>query len=93
MSEKSTIVSYTLSERKERVERGEFPTRPDAPEAEDLGADFWKNAKAVSRVAKTPVYLRVDSDVVKWFKAAGKGHLTRMNAVLRAYMEARKNAS
>jgi uncharacterized protein (DUF4415 family) len=32
--------------------------------------------------------LRVDADVVDWFKAHGKGHLTRMNAVLRAYVDA-----
>jgi uncharacterized protein (DUF4415 family) len=33
---------------------------------------------------------RLDSDVAEWFKARGKGHLTRMNAVLRAYVEAQK---
>jgi uncharacterized protein (DUF4415 family) len=36
------------------------------------------------------VHLRVDADVLAWFKAQGRGHLTRMNAVLRAYMEAHK---
>jgi len=39
---------------------------------------------------KTSVHLRLDSDVVEWFKAHGKGHLTRMNAVLRAYMDAHR---
>jgi uncharacterized protein (DUF4415 family) len=37
---------------------------------------------------KTSVHLRLDSDVVEWFRSRGKGHLTRMNAVLRAYVEA-----
>lgn len=41
-------------------------------------------------VAKTSVHLRLDSDIVEWFKANGSGHLTRMNAVLRAYVEAQK---
>ncbi|MGC9293535.1 MAG: BrnA antitoxin family protein [Acidobacteriaceae bacterium] len=41
---------------------------------------------------KTSVHLRLDSDVVEWFKANGKGHLTRMNAVLRAYVEAQKHS-
>ena len=41
---------------------------------------------------KTSVHLRLDSDVVDWFKANGKGHLTRMNAVLRAYVEAQKHS-
>ncbi|MGH6842680.1 MAG: BrnA antitoxin family protein [Methylocella sp.] len=37
------------------------------------------------------VLLRVDSDVLEWFKAQGKGRLTRMNAVLRSYVAAHKN--
>jgi uncharacterized protein (DUF4415 family) len=41
---------------------------------------------------KTSVHLRLDSDIVDWFKTQGKGHLTRMNAVLRAYVEAQKTA-
>jgi len=35
--------------------------------------------------------LRVDSDVLEWFRAQGKGHLTRMNAVLRSYVAAQKH--
>jgi uncharacterized protein (DUF4415 family) len=42
---------------------------------------------------KTSVHLRLDSDVVEWFRARGKGHLTRMNAVLRAYVEAQKHCT
>jgi uncharacterized protein (DUF4415 family) len=38
------------------------------------------------------VHLRLDSDVVEWFKARGKGHLTHMNAVLRAYVDAKSVA-
>lgn len=36
----------------------------------------------------TTISLRVDADVLEWFKAAGPGYQTRMNAVLRAYQEA-----
>jgi uncharacterized protein (DUF4415 family) len=38
--------------------------------------------------AKTSLALRIDADVVKWFKAQGPGYQTRMNAVLRAFKEA-----
>jgi uncharacterized protein (DUF4415 family) len=38
------------------------------------------------------LYLRLDSDVVEWFRSRGKGRLTRMNAVLRAY-EAQKRCA
>jgi uncharacterized protein (DUF4415 family) len=39
---------------------------------------------------KTSVHPRVDSDVFEWFKKQGQGHLTRMNAVLRSYVDAQK---
>lgn len=72
-------------------ERGEDRTRADAPEAEPLGAEFWKSARVVVPAGKTSVHLRLDNDVVEWFRARGKGHLTLMNAVLRAYVEAQKH--
>jgi uncharacterized protein (DUF4415 family) len=31
--------------------------------------------------------------VVEWFKSRGKGHLTHMNAVLRAYVESQKHCA
>jgi uncharacterized protein (DUF4415 family) len=39
---------------------------------------------------KTLLSLRVDSDVVAWFRAQGRGYQSRMNALLRAYMEAHR---
>ncbi len=74
-------------------EQGEDETSPNAPEAESLGADFWSSARVVIPSGKTSVHLRLDSDVVNWFKAGGKGHLTRMNAVLKAYVEVQKQSS
>ncbi len=56
----------------------------------DLPVDFWDQAEIMDRAQKVPVSLRVDRDVLDYFKAQGKGHLTRMNAVLRSYMEAKK---
>ena len=88
MNETSTIVRHSLSQIREMREEGEDKTSPDAPEAESLGAAFWENARVVMPGGKTSVHLRLDSDVVEWFKAKGKGHLTRMNAVLRAYVDA-----
>ena len=37
---------------------------------------------------KTLLTLRVDSDVLEWFKARGRGYQTQINALLRAYMDA-----
>jgi uncharacterized protein (DUF4415 family) len=47
-----------------------------------------KGLKPVSR--KALLSLRIDSDVVEWFRAQGAGYQSRMNALLRAYMEAHK---
>jgi uncharacterized protein (DUF4415 family) len=47
-----------------------------------------KGLKAVPR--KSLLSLRVDSDVIDWFKSQGAGYQSRMNALLRAYMEAHK---
>ena len=93
MNEKSTIVRHSLSQVRTMRERGEDKTSPDAPEAESLGAEFWKSARVVMPSGKTSVHLRLDSDIVEWFKANGKGHLTRMNSVLRAYVEMQKRCA
>ena len=39
---------------------------------------------------KVPISMRLDPEVLAWFKQTGKGYLSRMNAVLRAYVEAQK---
>jgi uncharacterized protein (DUF4415 family) len=38
--------------------------------------------------AKTAISLRVDQDVLEWFKAQGEGYQTRINSVLRAFRDA-----
>ena len=38
--------------------------------------------------AKTSISLRVDAEVLEWFKAQGPGYQTRINAVLKAYKDA-----
>ena len=86
-------MKHSLSEIQAMRESGLDKTHPDAPEAESLGAEFWKSAKVVLPSGKTSVHLRLDSDVVEWFRSHGKGHLTRMNAVLRAYVEAQKRCA
>jgi uncharacterized protein (DUF4415 family) len=49
-------------------------------------------AKAEMKMPETKkgVYLRVDPEVLTWFQKAGKGYQTRINAVLRSYVETQK---
>lgn len=52
---------------------------------------FWRDAKVtMPRPGKASVHLRLDTDVLEWFREQGRGHLSRMNAVLRSFMEAHK---
>jgi len=60
----------------------------DIPELDD---NFWAKARVVEPRSKQAVTIRYDYDVLEWFKAQGKGYQTRMNAVLRAYVEAHQN--
>ena len=39
---------------------------------------------------KAQITLRIDSEVLEWFKSQGRGYQTQINSLLRAYMEARK---
>jgi uncharacterized protein (DUF4415 family) len=57
----------------------------------ELDEDFWHHARVVMPSGKKSVHLRVDADVLDGFRAQGRGYLTRMNAVLRSYMEAHKH--
>jgi uncharacterized protein (DUF4415 family) len=43
--------------------------------------------------AKKHINIRIDADVLDWFKATGRGYQTRINQVLRAYVESRKRAA
>jgi len=90
MSKKPTIKQYSVEEIKARRALGEDETRTDAPEAADLPQGFWENARVILPRTKQAVSLRVDADVLEWFKTTGPGYLTRMNSVLRSYYEAKR---
>lgn len=62
----------------------------DIPELDDT---FWDRASVEYPENKKPVTIRLDPDVLEWFKSRGRGYQTRINAVLRSYMEnMKKNA-
>lgn len=53
-----------------------------------LGKSFWKTARLIMPEPKDRITIRVDHDVVEWLKKKGRGYQTRINAILRSYMEA-----
>lgn len=89
--------SVTAKGVKGKTDWEKLRARPDSEVAftEDAPAtspDDWANAIAHKGLpvplGKTQIALRVDDDVLAWFKAQGAGYQTRMNAVLRAFRDA-----
>jgi len=60
----------------------------DIPEFDET---FLESVAMKFSPGKKQIALRVDTDVLEWMKAQGKGYQSRMNAVLRAYYEAHRN--
>jgi len=60
----------------------------DTSDIPPLGEDFFKNAVLRLPRKKDRVTMLIDHDILSWFKAQGRGYQTRINALLRAYMEA-----
>ncbi len=63
------------------------------PELSDLPDDFWGDAEVVLPPSKEAISMRVDQDVLEWFRSQGPRYQTRMNAVLRSYMTITKGRS
>ncbi len=59
---------------------------PDAPELVDRA--WFEGATVVLPEPKQAVSLRLDTDVLRWFREQGPGYQSRMNAVLRQYAQA-----
>ncbi len=91
------IVRYTLEEvrkLKGQTDWARFAADEAAgiepPYDEDDFEVDWSSARLVVPQVKGPVSIRLDADVLEFFRAQGKGYQTRMNAVLRAYMDAQQ---
>ncbi len=83
--------------RSSRTDLAALKARKDPDIRVDDDAPAWtpeQFARAVARKGLAPApkkslfSLRVDNDVLEWFRAQGSGYQSRMNALLRAYMEA-----
>lgn len=57
----------------------------------ELDDEFWARAEVRPPVSKSAISIRLDDDVLEWFKAQGKGYQSRINAVLRAYKDAHQS--
>jgi uncharacterized protein (DUF4415 family) len=102
MQKQEQIARSTADELDEMLRRGESQTdwaRIDALTEEELEASIddeeegefdWSTVQVGIPRPKRQLTVRFDADVVDWFKAQGAGYQTRMNAVLRSFVEAKK---
>lgn len=85
--------SSSSSSRTDRVRLHDVG-RPGVPSSDHPEADVAHVVRGIVRQglkplpAKALVSLRLDQDVLDWFKAQGPGYQTRINAVLKAFRDA-----
>ena len=105
MRKKSDTVRYTAKQIKARIARGEDRTnwnKIDAVSGTQLEASIradvddvrdepdWMQAIGGIPAPKDHINIRIDHDVLQWFRSNGKGYQTLMNKVLRAFVQTRQ---
>ena len=105
MRKKSDSVRYTAKQIKAKIARGEDRTNRDKIDAmtgtkleASIRADVddvqsepdWTQAIAGIPGPKEHINIRIDHDVLQWFRSNGKGYQTMMNNVLRAFVQTRQ---
>jgi uncharacterized protein (DUF4415 family) len=105
MQKRGNIVSYTAEELAAMRRRGEGrtdwakvdATTPEeverqAAEDGDIRPEGWEETAIMGLPPrKEAVNLRIDADVLEWFRRTGRGYQTRINNVLRAFVESRRH--
>ena len=104
MPKKSNIVRYTDKQIRAKIARGDSRTswrkanemtgaKLDASieaDSDDVtGEPDWTQAVKGIPIPKDHINIRIDHDVLEWFRANGRGYQTLINNVLRAFVESR----
>lgn len=107
MRKRGDTVRYSVEEIDRKLALGESRTDWDAVKGmteEQLEASIavdaddvhepvdWTRAVQGLPARKRDIHIRLDEDVLDWFRRTGRGYQTRINNVLRAFMENRKRA-
>ena len=103
MKKETHIKSYTAAEleanrRRSRTDLKKVDAMTDAEleriiaedeDERDLQPD-WTQAKLVLVEPKQSIHLRLEQEIIDFLKSQGKGHISRMQAVLKAYADAHR---
>ncbi len=107
MKKRGDTVRYTAEEVDAMLARGDSRTDWGAVQVmteEELEASIaadpddvhdavdWTEAVTGLPSRKRDIHIRIDEDVLDWFRQTGRGYQTRINSVLRAFVESRRRA-
>ena len=98
MTKKEHIVQFSAEELRAELANKPFVMPPEPTDEEieravrddpdeDL-SDDWSDVMITAPRNKAGVYIRFDPEVLEYFREGGPGYQTRINAVLRAYVDA-----
>src|SRR6202022_3247717 len=102
MAKRGRIVSYTAEELAEKRRRGDTRSdwataaamtseeieAQVAADPDEAGMELdWDSVRVELPTPKADLHMRVDRDILDYFRGLGKGYQTRINAVLRSYVE------
>jgi uncharacterized protein (DUF4415 family) len=108
MRKKSDTVRFSAKEIKAKIKRGEDRTNwrkaksmtgkkleaSIRADVDDVQAEpDWTKAIMGIPAPKDHINIRIDHDVLEWFRASGRGYQTLMNNVLRAFVQSRRGSS
>lgn len=98
-AKRERIVSFTADEMRalerdrkagtdwKQAARAPLPDGSDPDDAMEPVDMDWLSTELPKPRRKTLASLRLDSDMLDWFRAQGRGYQTKINAVLRSYFE------
>jgi len=85
-------MSAKISNKKSRTDWNKVDSMTDSDidtsDIPSLDSEFFRNAKLRMPSPKKSITVRLDSDVLEWYRGQGKGYQTKINAILRTYMDA-----
>ncbi len=59
----------------------------DFSDITETTSEFWANTEIRTPAGKTAISIRIDNDILEFFRKQGKGYQSKINAVLRSYKE------
>ena len=74
------------------IKKSMKPEKIDFSDIPETTEDFWNDAKVILPEKKVSISIRLDSDILSFFEKQGRGYQSKINAVLRSYLDHHQKA-